>query len=67
MYDIEIDLERFNNIDHVKNLHMTARDAYLLWKDIGKHRLGVVYDVMRQARSNFKHALIVCKKKVHHY
>ena len=33
--------------DHVKNVHMAARNAYLLWKDIDKPRLGVVYDHVR--------------------
>ena len=40
---------------------MAARYAYLLWKDIGKPRLGVVYDVTRHAKSNFKNVLRVCK------
>ena len=43
--------------NHIKNLCMVARYAHLLWNDIGKPRLGVVYDIMQQARSNFKHAL----------
>ena len=42
-------------------LHDAARDAYLLWKHSGKPRQGVVYDIMKQARSKFKYALRVCK------
>ena len=28
-----------------------ARDAYLLWKDSGKPRQGVAYELMRHSRS----------------
>ena len=49
--------------DSVKDLREAARDAYLLWKHSGKPRQGVVYDIMKQARSKFKYALRVCKSK----
>ena len=47
--------------DLVKDVHAAARDAYLLWKDSGKPRQGVIYDLMKQTRSKFKYALRVCK------
>ena len=46
----------------MKELHDAARDAYLLWKHSGKHRQGVVYELMRSSRSQFKHSLRICKK-----
>ena len=45
----------------MKELHEAARDVYLLWKHTGKPRHGVVYDIMKQSRSRFKHGLRVCK------
>ena len=45
----------------MKDVHAAARDAYLLWKDSGKPRQGVIYDLMKQTRSKFKYALRVCK------
>ena len=39
---------------HHTLLNMAARDAYLIWKDIGKPRLGVVYDVMQKANIKYK-------------
>ena len=49
--------------EHVKELHAAGRDAYLLWNHSGKHRQGVVYELMRSSRSQFKHSLRVCKKR----
>ena len=49
--------------EHVKELHDAARDAYLLLKHSGKHRQGVVYELMRHSRSQFKHSLRVCKNR----
>ena len=49
--------------EHVKELHYAARDAYLLWKHSGKHRQGVVYELMRHSRSQCKHSLRVCKNR----
>ena len=45
----------------MKDVHAAARDAYLLWKQSGKPRQGVIYDLMKQTRSKFKYALRVCK------
>ena len=42
-------------------MHAAARDAYLLWKLGGKPRQGVIYDLMRNSRLRFKHALRMCK------
>ena len=47
----------------MKKLHDAARDAYLLWKDSGKPRQGVAYELMRHSRSQFKHSLRVCKNR----
>ena len=47
--------------DQVKELHEADREAYLLWKHSGKPRQGVVYDIMKQSRSRFKHGLRMCK------
>ena len=49
--------------EHVKEMHDAARDAYLSWKHSGKHRQGVVYELMRSSRSQVKHYLRVCKKR----
>ena len=46
---------------HFKELHEAAREAYLLWRQTGKARQGIVYDLMRQSRSKFKYALRLCK------
>ena len=47
---------------HVREVHATARDAYLLWKIGGRPRQGVVlYDLMRNYRLIFKQALRMCK------
>ena len=46
-----------------EGLHDAARYAYLLWKHSGKHRQGVVYELMRSSISQFKHSLRVCKKR----
>ena len=45
----------------LKDLHEATTDAYRLWKHSGKPRQGVVYNIMKQARSQFKYALRVCK------
>ena len=45
----------------MKDMHAAVRDAYLLWKDSGKSRQGVIYDLMKQTSSKFKYALRVCK------
>ena len=47
--------------EQVKELHEAAREAYLLWRQTGKARQGIVYDLMRQSRSKFKYALRLCK------
>ena len=46
---------------HVREVHAAARDAYLLWKIGGRPRQGVLYDLMRNSRLRFKHALRMCK------
>ena len=45
---------------HVREVHAAARDAYLLWKIGGRPRQGVLYDLMRNSRLRFKHALRMC-------
>ena len=49
--------------EHVKELHDAAIDAYLLWTHSGKHRQGVVYELMRHSRSQFKQSLRVCNNR----
>ena len=46
---------------HVREVHAASRDAYLLWKIGGRPREGVLYDLMRNSRLRFKHALRLCK------
>lgn len=46
---------------YCKELHSYARDAYLLWRDNGKPRIGFFYKNMSQTRAQFKLALRQCK------
>ena len=46
----------------MKDLHDAVRGAYLLWKHVGKPKQAVVYDMMKQTRSNIKYALRLCKR-----
>ena len=43
------------------NISGRVEDAYLLWKIGGRPRQGVLYDLMRNSRLRFKHALRMCK------
>ena len=46
----------------MKELHCAARDAYWLWREVGKPRQGDVFNVMKLSRSRFKFALRKCKR-----
>ena len=57
-----------NNYDHVmgwneycKVSHEQAREAYLIWRDDGKKRHGILFDSMKRSRAYFKYALRKCK------
>ena len=39
---------------------MAAREVYI-WKHSGKPRQGIIYDLIKQTKPNFKYALRVCK------
>lgn len=49
--------------DQVKDLHSEARDAYILWRDLGKPRSGPACQLMRRTRLVFKYALRHCKRQ----
>ena len=47
--------------DHVKTLHTEARNAYIIWRDMGKPRVGETCFRMRNTRLSFKYAFRQCK------
>ena len=47
--------------EHVKTLHTEARNAYIIWINIGRPRVGETCFRMRTARIAFKYALRQCK------
>ena len=40
-----------------------VKDAYLIWRAIGKPRQGDVFNSMKLSRTKFKHAIRKCKRK----
>lgn len=49
--------------ERVKELHCAARDAYCIWKEIGKPRQGDIFNVMKLSRMKFKQAIRKCKRE----
>jgi hypothetical protein len=47
---------------YCKELHSIARDSYLLWRDHGRQRQGLLFDNMTKSRAQFKRALRQCKQ-----
>ena len=47
--------------EHVKDLHDTARQYYLVWRDAGKSRNDETHSDMRRSRLQFKYALRLCR------
>ena len=47
--------------DYVKELHQTARNAFLVWRDQNKPKHGPIFDLMKTSRALFKKALRACK------
>ena len=47
--------------DHVKHLHLIARESFLLWKENGKPPQGRLLEDMKKTRANFRAALKYCK------
>ena len=47
--------------DYVKEAHLEARDAFLLWQTNSKARFGPIYENMKTTRARFKHCLRHCK------
>ena len=47
--------------EHVKTLHTEARNAYIIWRNIGRPRVGETCFRMRTTRLAFKYALRQCK------
>ena len=50
--------------DCIKDLHAEARNAYILWRNLGKPRGGPIFELMRHSRLSFKYALRRCKRQV---
>lgn len=48
--------------EHCKNLHSTARNAFLNWIRNGRIRSGILFLRMKETRTAFKKALDFCKK-----
>ena len=47
---------------YCKEIHGLARDAYLVWRDHGRRRQGILYESMKKMRAQFKRALRQCKR-----
>ena len=48
--------------DQVEPYHNAARDAYSLWREVGKPRNGPIHDLMKQSRCKFKYMLRKCRR-----
>jgi len=46
----------------VKEAHQAARDAFLLWRQLGRPRHGAVWNIMRKTRAKFKLLLRQCRR-----
>jgi len=49
--------------DYVKDLYTDSREAFVLWRDLGKPRNGPVSELMRRSRLSFKYALRQCQRQ----
>ena len=49
--------------DHVAELHLNARECYLIWINNSKPRHGPEYEDMKLSRARFKLALRECRIK----
>ena len=49
--------------DYVDELHQSARECFLLWRDTGKPPQGQIFDLMQQSRARFKHAIRAIKQR----
>ena len=47
--------------EHIKDLHDTARQYYLVWRDAGKSRNDETHSDMRRSRLQFKYDLRLCR------
>jgi hypothetical protein len=48
--------------DHIKQLHGTARHAFLQWNESGRPTHGILIENMKLTRNNFRQALNWCKR-----
>ena len=48
--------------DHVAELHVNARDCYLIWRNNSKPRHGLEYEDKKLTRDRFKLALRECRR-----
>ena len=48
--------------EYCKEAHSAAREAYLVWRDNGRCRHGVLFENMKKTRAQFKRTLRICKK-----
>ena len=46
----------------VEHYHNAARDAYSLWREVGKPRNGPIHDPMKESRCKFKYMLRKCRR-----
>ena len=47
--------------ENCKLLYLIAREKYKIWNNYGRIRYGDIYDDMKSSRSDFRHALKLCK------
>lgn len=46
---------------YCKELHSIARDSYILWRNHGRAKVGILFKNMKRTRAQFKRALRKCK------
>ena len=48
--------------DHCRDLFKSAKQKFLLWRNGGRIRSGILFEEMKKARNKFKNALDYCKR-----
>ena len=49
--------------DYAADLHQSARECFLLWRDLGKPKHGHIFDLMVRSRARFKYAMKNIKRR----
>jgi hypothetical protein len=61
-YHSEFNIPGWNT--YVKEKHESARDAFLMWLEVGKPKFGPYFDAMKTTRAKFKLALRYCRNNI---